>query len=527
MTGTLEGGRERDAYFDEQWRMAEEARKKRAEARRRAWWRWEKEHQHEAPYSPWLVIPSSLNDYGVRPLAPGTPHWASPFVWVESPDPSGKALAGAENFLWARIFNLGAATAAPTKVDFYWADPSIGLGAADANYVGTEWVEVQPMNSTVVRCSTPWIPSYVNNGHECTFVNSHNHVLDPITAPFQAWADRHVGQRNLAVLPANQQVFSIWAPMALPQFPAEIRILALRAKATGGFQPQKTPDLTLTLAAHEVIRGLRRVPETARRKLDQPMQPPVFAQPLAMERVVRGVRALHEKRTFHPTADVKDRARAGGIDGAELGELALRIPDGHGALVRLEVELRELDLGLHEIVIVNIAHVAAGTVTGGYTLVLADGAWFRDSPIWAEEGGNMAKKKGNGLERIVIEHNAEARITHQVALQLVDHLPIASLEKLTAMVSDIVVENHRIPLAVFAPFIAEEIFPIDREEDLVRKLSAATRMAIAMAKEGTIRNPTVNALLAGLGAEPDRRPAIPAGHFSGPSIYGSKRAKGE
>lgn len=124
-------------------------------------------------------------------------------------------MAGAENHIVARIFNLGAATAAPTKVDFFWSDPSVGLGAAEAHFIGTEYVEVQPMTSQVVRCATPWIPSYLNDGHECVFVQCDNHVLDPLLLPFQPWADRHVGQRNMHVLPAVAQAFHLWAPAGI------------------------------------------------------------------------------------------------------------------------------------------------------------------------------------------------------------------------------------------------------------------------------------------------------------------------
>src|SRR5258706_8693307 len=114
-----------DAYYADQWARAEAERKNRAEGRRRAWYAWQKEQGRRAPYSAWLDIPCNLTDAGLRPLPSGTPYWASPFIWVESPDPSGKPLAGAENHFVAQVFNLGAGTSAPTKVDFYWADPSV------------------------------------------------------------------------------------------------------------------------------------------------------------------------------------------------------------------------------------------------------------------------------------------------------------------------------------------------------------------------------------------------------------------
>ena len=155
------------------------------------------------PFTPWLPIRYSATDLGARPLPPGTVFWASPDIWVESSDPLGNPVAGQDNFLHARLFNLGAFPAAPVKVDFYWADPSLGLGPGTMNLVGSEWVEVPSLSSVDVRCSESWKPVVVNDGHECVMVNCSNHVLDPIWHPFQPTLDRHVAQRNLHVVTAQ------------------------------------------------------------------------------------------------------------------------------------------------------------------------------------------------------------------------------------------------------------------------------------------------------------------------------------
>ncbi|WP_459204454.1 hypothetical protein ACQVRV_18790 (plasmid) [Ralstonia pseudosolanacearum] len=200
-------GKRDDAWWLDQWKRSDAVLRRQQQAR--AWSSYVKEQTEQARYSAWLVLPCNASDYGPRALPSGTPYWASPFVWAERPSPSGNPVAGAENHIVARVVNLGAATTAPTKVDVFWSDPSVGLGAADAHFIGTESVEVQPMASQVVRCATPRIPSDLNDGHECVFVQCDNHVLDRLRLPFPPWADRHVGQRNMHVLQAVTQAFHL------------------------------------------------------------------------------------------------------------------------------------------------------------------------------------------------------------------------------------------------------------------------------------------------------------------------------
>jgi hypothetical protein len=149
--------------------------------------------------TPWLLLRYATTDLGLRPIPGGTPFWASPDISVESSDPLGNAVAGEQNFVHATIYNLGAADAAPVQVDFYWADPSLGLGPANLNLIGTEWVEVERLRSKPVRCNTPWIPQFLNDGHECLIVNCSNWILDPIIHPSEPVLDRHCGQRNIHV----------------------------------------------------------------------------------------------------------------------------------------------------------------------------------------------------------------------------------------------------------------------------------------------------------------------------------------
>lgn len=520
-----------DIDYDQLWAESQAEQGKKEEARRRAWLAWMKENGDRAPYSPWLVIPANLGDYGVRPLPSGTPYWASPFIWVDSPSPSGDPVAGAENYLVAQVFNLGAATAAPTKVDFYWADPSVGLGPGDFTLVGTEWVEVPSMNSKIVTCSTPWIPSYLNNGHECAMVNCDNHVLDPILDPFHPWNDRHVGQRNLHVLPPVPQKFFLWAPMSVATGQSEIRVLALRGVAPKGFKRLKTAYQTVTMATQEVLRGLRQSPAAAMKAMENRVVPTVFAERIDPERLLDGIRVLDDKRILACSGMPDRRCMEYGVNGADLGDLALRLPEGPGAAVRLELNLRAMDLAMNEIVILNIAHVAMGFVTGGYTIAVVNAAWFEGSPITAKGGGLVRGKEDNRLEQLVITHNAEARITYQLARQLERLLPIRSMKEVTEELREgVLIEGHRLPVEIFTPHIPHELFPIEDADDLVKKMSAATRIALSSiqsASSDNIHHAAVRDILGkGIEGDPGRRSAIPSGHFVGPSLFGSTPAKG-
>ncbi len=192
--------REPTREFDEEaWRKRR--RRHRREVEKGIRDAWDNPDDQERPrYTPWLVIRYAAGDYGFRPIPGGTNYWKSPDIWIESSNPSGNGVAGEDNFVWVRIFNLGMAPSAPVKVDFYWANPALGLGAANMNLIGTEWTDVPSQSFREVRCNSAWVPVFVNNGHECLKVNCTDPILDPITAPFQPKLDRHVGQRNVTVL---------------------------------------------------------------------------------------------------------------------------------------------------------------------------------------------------------------------------------------------------------------------------------------------------------------------------------------
>lgn len=204
-------------------------------------------------WTPWLLIRYTPNDLGLRPIPAGDVFWASPDIWVESSDPLGQAVAGEDNYVHARISNLGAADAAPVKVDFYWADPSLGLGPATMNLIGTEWLEIFSGGVQDVRCQTPWVPVVVNGGHECLMVQCDNHVLDPLRQPFQPTLDRHVGQHNTHVVQAAAGEPIHFGLLVTNLFPIEARTtIAVRIE-----------HVAVTAAGHAMLRSRELIPYIA------------------------------------------------------------------------------------------------------------------------------------------------------------------------------------------------------------------------------------------------------------------------
>ncbi len=103
-----------------------------------------------------------------------------------------------------------------------------------------------------------------------------------------------------------------------------------------------------------------------------------------------------------------------------------------------------------------------------------------------------------------IEQNPMERITHQLVRQLKPYLPIESLEKITKELDEIVVENHRLPIKMFAHHISNDLFPIKTTEDLEKKLSAGVRRAVSLALSGSVvvRNESFTKILSTTFQEP-------------------------
>jgi hypothetical protein len=170
-------------------------------------------------FYPYILIRSVVGDRGDRPI--NVPFWESPDIWTAPGDPSvapvipsnhgGSLTAGQPHTVYAHVWNLGRAPIAGVKVEFYWFDPSLSFDEAHAHLIGVTRVDLGPRSSvnchSLVKCPKAWVPQMVNNGHECLVVRA-SAIGDNISAshPWEPWADRHIGQRNIHVAGSNSDL---------------------------------------------------------------------------------------------------------------------------------------------------------------------------------------------------------------------------------------------------------------------------------------------------------------------------------
>jgi hypothetical protein len=184
-------------------------------------------------FLPYLLVRANAADRGARPLA-GV-FWESPDIYVVAnqsadtaplrpPSLGGVAQASTPNTLYAHVWNLGKAPAFRVRVEFWWFDPSLGFSRGAGHLVGAAYVDLEDRFTTypewrevtgpagrwlsrgahaIVTCPQTWVPVYLNDGHECLVVRVGDAMMDPVaTNQFSPVADRHVGQRNIAVVRA-------------------------------------------------------------------------------------------------------------------------------------------------------------------------------------------------------------------------------------------------------------------------------------------------------------------------------------
>ncbi len=165
--------------------------------------------ENEGPpptYTPWLVVRATPGDMGGRPLSAGTAFWVCPDIAVAPADAWGRVNAGEDVAVSVVVQNLGLAAATGVRARFWWADPSAGVSPQLATVIGTsDRVSIPAGLAETLTCTTPWIPQFVNGGHECLVVEVSS-LTDPLKHTFRPDLDRHVGQRNVTVLaPEGEQ----------------------------------------------------------------------------------------------------------------------------------------------------------------------------------------------------------------------------------------------------------------------------------------------------------------------------------
>lgn len=183
---------------------------------------------------PYLFMRANSGDLGKRPVS-GAPFWESPDIFLLAGVPPALApprpaklgdvaLAGQPNTIYAHIWNFGKSAACEVVVEFYWVDPSLGISAGSVHLIAQTFTRLGAKGSgkchTVVKCPEPWVPTFVNGGHECLLVRIWDNPSDlPGEPKFDASINRHVAQRNIHVAPAPLHALAAHiggAPLVLP-----------------------------------------------------------------------------------------------------------------------------------------------------------------------------------------------------------------------------------------------------------------------------------------------------------------------
>ena len=316
-------------------------------------------------FLPYLLIRAASGDRGDRPF--NGPFWESPDIFVvpnqdsatAAPLPStfgGTAQANAPNTLYAHVWNFGKAPVHRARVEFYWFNPSLGISQADANLIGAAWVDLanrftlfpswvqinqsygQWMSQgchAIVRCPVTWVPPFENNGHECLVVRVFEPILDAVSpSQFSAAADRHVGQRNIAVVKASSPAaidlnLSLGYPVAPSRAEADVALDAPSTMEwlklyTGSRNPVfNSPTGTITAGFS--------TPTLRSPKTGQPQPPNNAPPPIFKPRIKFQQHCDPLKVTFHADAP---------------------------------------NLQPNDAQVLRLRHLAGGKVVGGYTVVL-------------------------------------------------------------------------------------------------------------------------------------------------------------
>ncbi|MER8186157.1 hypothetical protein [Kitasatospora sp. NPDC094015] len=270
--------------------------------------------QGEGPpptYTPWLVVRAAPGDQGSRPLPAGAVYYASPDIAVAPADTWGRVLAGDTVTVSVTAQNLGHAAAPGVRAQFWWADPSVGLTPQQATFIGTsDRTPIAAGLAETLVCTTPWTPVFVNGGHECLVVEVSS-LSDPLTSTFRSDLDRHVGQRNVTVLPPQGEPQRIVLTLANPFREDARTTLWVRTFQVTGFE--RLPGFGLPLSPADTLLHV---------------DDPVLAEPLAALGTEVTAREPGQDLAFGDVTIDPD-ARCGGYPEAVLAELRERRAPGH------------------------------------------------------------------------------------------------------------------------------------------------------------------------------------------------------
>ncbi|HEY0378147.1 MAG TPA: hypothetical protein VGC87_14610 [Pyrinomonadaceae bacterium] len=324
---------------------------------------------------PYLLIRAVPGDHGVRPLS--VPFWESPDIIivpgvVSAYDGVSATLSpqvGVPHTIFVHVWNLGRLLAVGVKLRVYWVNPSLSLDdpAHPPNLIGSMYFDLpdrqNPDCHKLLRLPATWTPVMENGGHECLLAKV-TCFADGAEPGLDARADRHVGQRNLHLMAAQEDLSRTLASLrkTLPR-DADLQILhamrdlqpALLVHQPTLFGRLKTPA-TLPRAAFALADGtghlgaLLRGASGVDRFVPASVIGPMFKRERIEPQLMQNAQVRELSKSREP---VQDLVRSLGV--RELTAVALAkqlgaVP-GEGHMLRIQA-------------------VRDGALLGGYTLIV-------------------------------------------------------------------------------------------------------------------------------------------------------------
>src|SRR5438045_2615185 len=102
----------------------------------------------------------------------GFPPYFNQNIWtVVGSDPTNSPVTAPvlnqKAWIWCSIANTGTQSVSGVTVKYYVCNPSTVLTPVTSTLVGMSNLKLSAGETKEVLCVTPWIPAWVNGGHEC------------------------------------------------------------------------------------------------------------------------------------------------------------------------------------------------------------------------------------------------------------------------------------------------------------------------------------------------------------------------
>lgn len=221
----------RDHRSDDKLPPVDPKRRKEVEAHVFHWIR-EKGRTRQNGLWPYLLIRAYAGDHGVRPVASPTPFWESPDIHVVEGDVTTieghtttlNPRAGVAHSVFVHVWNIGKLASLGNKLTVFWANPTFSFDdpVHPPHPIGATFIDLpdrlDPLCHKVVKIPQLWVPVEENNGHECLLAKLSG-FMDGAGAGYDARQNRHIGQRNLQLLPPQADMTKMLGQLsaALPK----------------------------------------------------------------------------------------------------------------------------------------------------------------------------------------------------------------------------------------------------------------------------------------------------------------------